>query len=312
MKYLIVLILLLSQEYGSAYPIDPITLNEMISCSPYVAYGKVINSYDTIAKEDSNSLQTYATVKIEKMVVGYIEEETIKIFYDAHMICPSPARFKQGALVTVFFKKKDQEYRTTGLSYSTTYHNNESRLDTYHRRIMDNARIRDLSIGEERERKLTNWCIDNLDYQIVRNDAVRELSRAFNNMNKDIDKKGYRPYGKKRPSINLVNYMTDNHKVKIKSYLYNNKIKVFNLKGLEYLFTKEETNLKKYLIMILTDDIKRNRIYRIKSYLQKTHNNNLPKEAIEIYNMLNAAKNIFYLDKDLVIEKTKRYLELIE
>lgn len=308
MKYLITCILLLFNLSGFAYPIEPITLNEMIDSSPYIVFGKVISNYDTISVKDSEYHLTYATVKIEKMLVGYIEEKEIKIFYKANFICPSPANFKMNEMVTVFFDKKNGRYSTTGLSYSTKYINNEN-IDIYHQRIIDNARIKDLYKGSEREKLLTDWCIKNIGYDVLKKDASMEIRSALETYKSS--KEDLFMYGVNSNSIDIIHNWTEAHREVIKQLLYKDELNIYNEKGLVLLFSDSEKELKTYLVQTLSNDIKRKLLFRIKSYMHTLFDINMPSEAILIYEEITEVPSLYKLNKNEVIIKVQRYLDIV-
>ncbi|MDA8692708.1 hypothetical protein N9L92_01510 [Saprospiraceae bacterium] len=308
MNYLIACFFLLISLSGFSYPIEPITLNEMIDISPYVAYGQVISNYDTISVKDSERPLTFATVKIEKMLVGYLQEEEVKIFYEAHFICPSPANFKMNKMVTVFFDKKNERYSTTGLSYSTSYIDEEN-LDIYHQRIIDNARIKDLHKGDEREKLLTDWCIKNLEYEVLKKDACREIRNALSSYKRT--KEDMFMYGVNSNTIDIINNWTDAHRQIIKNLVIDDELNIHNVNALELLFSDFEEEFKTYLHRTLTNDIKRKHLYRVKSYMKALFNINMPSEAISIFEEISETPNIYKLNNDKVVLKVQRFLDLI-
>ena len=308
MKYLVTYIFILYSFNCLSYPIEPITLNEMIDISPFVAYGKVTSSYDTISFKDSKRPLSYATVKIEKMLVGYLEEKEIKIFYNANYICPSPANFVEDKMVTVFFDKKDGRYRTTGLSYSTKYIPEENK-NLYHQRIIDNARIKDLHTGHEKEKLLTNWCIKNLDINGLKNDAEREINKAL--LSQFGSKEDRFMFNSNFKSIDIVNNWTKAHRQVIRQYLIEGEIKIRNLKSIKLLFTDYENEYRNFIIRALSSDINKGHLYRIKAYTELLFDMNLPSEAIIIYEEIANTQNLYKLDKENLISKVQRFLELI-
>ena len=242
-----------------AYPIEPVTLRELIQNSESIIWAYVD---DIIVDTASSSYpQTTAKLEIKEELQGRMGKKIIHVSFHADMICPAPARYKKGELVLAFlYRSKDEgKWYTQSLSYGTKYLD-EDGYKVYRDRILEMQDIKEIKDEKLRSQKTLDWLLCCMDHPVTEREGTRDLS----------------PYGaflgcfdKENPNYNANYSLTQIQKSQLKTMLLDEPELTFSQLGIfDLAYQEGDQELLNLLIQKIktTED---SNFYNKKSYLTR-------------------------------------------
>lgn len=179
MKHLILVCLLTCISLSVwAYPINPRPLRKLIMESEFIIVGEVQKIDTASAYDNKHSIFSHfsvATILVNQVVQGNIQQKTIKVRFYPYMTCPAPARYREGTTVLAFLDEEGDYFGTHALSYGSKTLE-EQDLKIYLQRIIEMQKIQQIPDTIQQRQQTVDWLVRCTEHQATRWEGIYELS----------------------------------------------------------------------------------------------------------------------------------------
>lgn len=152
--------LILLHAIALAEPISPRPLRKLINEAELIIQGKVIFT-GVINTPGSAYDIDYALIKVEEVIQGKIQADTLKVQFYSNLANPEPPVYRTGEEVIAFLDKdkKNETYNTHALSYGLKHFTNKEGIHVYKQRILEMQFINILANGREKDKAIVEWMV---------------------------------------------------------------------------------------------------------------------------------------------------------
>jgi len=143
-----------------AEPISPRPLRKLINEAELIIQGKVIFT-GVINTPGSAYPIDYALIKVEEVIQGKTQEDTLKVQFYSNLVNPEPPVYRTGEEVIAFLDKdkKNDCYNTHALSYGLKHFTDKEGIHVYKQRILEMQFINILANGREKDKAIVEWMV---------------------------------------------------------------------------------------------------------------------------------------------------------
>lgn len=177
----ILLIFSCNSIFATIYPITPRPLRKLVIESDVVIVGNVLSVYDKKYEGKKKKRTYYPSYKVAKILVievlqGKVTSDTLEIFFEPNMICPSPAMYYEKTSVIAFLdKNKNGGYSTHALSYGSKTLDSMG-ISIYKKRISEIQNIIKINDSISQRTETIEWFVKCAENEITSWEGVYELS----------------------------------------------------------------------------------------------------------------------------------------
>lgn len=168
--FLILILLLPSIVIGNSLPPQP--LRSLVEEADLVVVAKVLR-----LDKSSEWGNKVATLEIEKVLNGSLDQKMIKVSTNHDLICPSPAKFRVDSTVLAFLDRGEEgeNLQPHGLAYGVKYLSREG-IQIYEERIKEILDINSLPEGDTKNIRLVDWFLECMRSPATNWEGAYELS----------------------------------------------------------------------------------------------------------------------------------------
>jgi hypothetical protein len=177
---LFVALAVLTPGHCPAFPIQPVTLRQLIENSDLIVFAKVEAAPAKPDKKDVilvwRHRQSPARLRPISVLKGTAPTGLIEVHFDPNLVCPSPPSFPEGSNVMAFLQRNvgSNGFHTVSLSYgAVSVSPEEARAYTSH--IEDYLSITREADGEGKSRHVTEWLVKCVEDPVTRWEGAADL-----------------------------------------------------------------------------------------------------------------------------------------
>lgn len=182
-KFTLFISLIICYQLIQAYPITPRPLRKLVIESDCIiqAYVIELGSEKVITKKkrktsDYESTNHYALLLVREVWQGKVLSDTLKIYYEANMICPAPPRFEEHTEIIAFLDQNEEGFSVHALSYGIKTFFQKDGMAVYKKRIQEMQNILKTVNTQEKQTEIIEWLVTCAESEHTRWEGVYELS----------------------------------------------------------------------------------------------------------------------------------------